>query len=107
MKRLTSNKNVKDMGIIELAHNSCYIKDGKARYRDYNIDIDARALARQLLKDHAAGDDTLTCDKVFDEWMIDYLKDGMDSAEGLIALFYQWQKFEKNLNIMRTQKKKD
>ena len=89
MKRLTSNKPASEMGMIELAHNSCYIKDGKARYRDYDIDIDARALARQLLKDHASGDDAFTCDEDFDEWMVDYLQDGMDSTEGLIALFYR------------------
>ena len=89
MKRLTSNKPASEMGMIELAHNSCYIKDGKARYRDYDIDIDARELTRQLLKDHAAGDDAFTCDEDFDEWMVDYLRDGMDSIEGLIALFYR------------------
>ena len=45
MDRLTSDKDVKDMGMVELAYNSCYAKDGKARYRDYDTDIDARQLA--------------------------------------------------------------
>ncbi len=89
MKRLTSDKPVAEMGMFELAHNSCYIKDGKARYRDYDLDEDARALTRRLLKDHAAGDDAFACDNDFDDWMIDYLQDGMDSTEGLIALFYR------------------
>ena len=39
MERLTTDKDVSEMGMFELAHNSCYIKDGKARYRDYNLDI--------------------------------------------------------------------
>lgn len=89
MKRLTSDKPVAKMGIVELAHNSCYINEGKARYRDYDLDEDARVLARELLKDHAGGDDAFTNDEDFDDWMADYLQDGMDSVEGLIALFYR------------------
>ena len=89
MERLTTDKDVSEMGMFELAHNSCYIKDGKARYRDYNLDIGARELTRKLLKDHAGEDDAFVCNEDFDEWMVDYLKDGMDSIEGLIALFYR------------------
>lgn len=89
MKRLTLDKPVSEMGMFELAHNSCYIKDGKTRYRDYELDVDARAFTRKLLKDHAAGDDAFTCDEDFDEWMVDHLQDGTDSVEGLIALFYR------------------
>lgn len=89
MKRLTSDKPVAEMRMFELAHNSCYIKDGKARYRDYSLDEDARLLARRLLKDHADGDDAFTSDEDFDDWMADCLLDGMDSAEGLIAVFYR------------------
>ncbi len=89
MKRLTSDKPVAEMGIFELAHNSCYIKDDKARYRDYDLDEDARVLTRRLLQDHAGSDDAFTCDDDFDDWMIDYLQYGMDSMEGLIALFYR------------------
>lgn len=89
MKRLTSDKPVAEMGVFELAYNSCYIKDGKARYRDYSLDEDARVLTRMLFKDHADGDDAFSCDEDFDDWMAYYLQDGMDSTEGLIALFYR------------------
>lgn len=90
MKRLTSDKPVEEMMMFELAHNSCYIKDGKVRYRDYSLDEDARVLARKLLKKHADGDDDeFTCDEDFDNWMAGFLQDGMDSMEGLIALFYR------------------
>lgn len=89
MVRLTSNKKVQEMGMYELAHNSCYTKDGKARYRDYGLDIDARELTRKLLKDHTESDDSFTDDEDFDDWMMDYLQNGMDSMEGLIALFYR------------------
>ena len=91
MKRLTSNKDVSDIeGMYELAHNSCYIdKDGNARYRDFETDIDARILTRLLLKKYAEGDDAFTCDDDFDEQMMNALQYGTDSIEGLIALFYR------------------
>lgn len=89
MKRLTSDKPVAEMGMSELAHNSCYAADGEARYRDYDLDIDARSLARKLLKDYTGWDGAFTCNEDFDEWMVDYLQDGMDCIEGLIALFYR------------------
>lgn len=50
MNRLTTNKKVSEMGMHELAHNSCYAKDGKARYRDFDKDIDARDFARELMQ---------------------------------------------------------
>lgn len=41
MERLTTNKSVADMSMIELAHNSCYVDDeGNARYRDYEMEMD-------------------------------------------------------------------
>ena len=43
MERLTTNKNVSEMGMFKLALNCCYItQDGNTRYRDYAKDIDAR-----------------------------------------------------------------
>ena len=89
MERLTSNKPVDEMSIVELAHNCCYAKDRRARYRDFSIDVDARELTRLLLKKYAEGDDAFTCDEDFDEEMIDYLQYGTETLEGLIALFYQ------------------
>lgn len=89
MGRLTSNKEVSKMSMFELAHNSCYIKDGKARYRDYDLDIDARELTRKLLKDIADDAFKDESDETFDEVITYYLQYGMDCIEGLIALFYR------------------
>ena len=89
MDRLTSDKDVKDMGMVELAYNSCYAKDGKARYRDYDIDIDARQLAIELLERYADIPNEFTCDDDFDDRIIDYMSYGMENPEGLIALFYR------------------
>ena len=88
MERLTTNKDVSEMGMFELAHNSCYCKEGAARYRDFENDIDARELTRQLLKDYADGDDAFVDDD-FDEEMIELLMYGTSTTEGLIALFYR------------------
>ncbi|MFR9225001.1 MAG: hypothetical protein ACLVKB_02775 [Agathobacter rectalis] len=90
MERLTSNKKVSDMSMIELAHNSCYADDEhNARYRDYEMDMDARAFARSLMV-------TLTKDKLpisdteFDEEILDDLAiDPFSDVRGLIALFYR------------------
>lgn len=89
MKRLTSDKPVAEMGMFELAHNSCYAKNGKARYRDYDTDIDARQLAIHLLDKYADVPNEFTDDDDFDEFILDALQYGTDSILGVIALFYQ------------------
>jgi hypothetical protein len=89
MERLTTNKSTTEMNMLELAHNCCYVKDRNARYRDFEMDMDARELTRQLLKDHTKDSDAFESDEEFDEWMIDYLQNGIDTTEGLIALFYR------------------
>ena len=89
MERLTTNKDVSEMGMFELAHNSCYCKDGVARYRDFENDIDVRDLARELawsLADIELSNDN----ECFDEEMIENLQyDITQEPIGLIALFYR------------------
>lgn len=90
MERLTSNKETKDMTMIELAHNSCYAdSQHNARYRDYNLDIDSRQLARNLLKDICDEDLAEYTDEEFEEYMGEMLSLEMDSKIGLLALFYR------------------
>lgn len=89
MNRLTSNKDISAMGMFELAHNSCYVRDGKARYRDYDSDVDARDLAMQLLENYADIPNEFTCDDDFDETIIGYMSYGIENPEGLISLFYR------------------
>ncbi len=89
MERLTTNKNVSEMGMYELAHNACYVKDGLARYRDFEMDIDARDFARNLMttlmNEHMPLDDDS-----FDEEIIENLiYDPFSDIRGLIALFYR------------------
>ena len=90
MERLTSNKETKDMTMIELAHNSCYADSQRnARYRDYNLDIDSRQLARNLLKDICDEDLSECIDEEFEEYMGEMLSLEIDSKIGLLALFYR------------------
>ena len=90
MERLTSNKEVSDMSMIELAHNSCYADDKRnARYRDYDLDIDSRQLVRNLMKDMCDEDLSGMSDEEFDEYMGEMLSVEMDSLVGLLALFYR------------------
>ena len=90
MKRLTTNKNVPNMSMIELAYNSCYVDDEhNARYRDYDLDIDGRQLVKSLAKDIRNEDLTDLSDEEFDEYMASMLSAGIDSTIGLLALFYR------------------
>ena len=89
MNRLTTNKETPEMNMIELAYNSCYAKDGKARCRDYETDIDARELAIKLLEKYADIPNEFTCDDDFDDFMLDSLQYGTDTILGLIAVFYR------------------
>ena len=90
MKRLTSNKKVSDMSMIELAHNSCYADNERnARYRDYEMDMDARDFARNLMVT-LAKDEMPISDTEFDEEILDNLAiDPFSDVRGLIALFYR------------------
>lgn len=90
MERLTSNKKVSDMSMIELAHNSCYADDKhNARYRDYEMDMDARDFARSLMTT-LTKDELPISDTEFDEEILDDLAiDPFSDVRGLIALFYR------------------
>lgn len=89
MERLTTNKDVSEMEMYELAHNCCYCKDSIIRYRDFENDIDARDLARELAWS-LADIELSSYDDNFDEEMIENLQyDITKEPIGLIALFYR------------------
>lgn len=90
MKRLTMD-NVEEMGMFGLAHNCCYIdENGNTRYRDFEIDIDARELAKGLLRELTEDAVSFELDEDFDVWMGCCIgEDGISTPRGLIANFYQ------------------
>ena len=78
------------MSMVELAHNSCYVdSEGNARYRDYEMEMDARDFARNLMvtltKDELPVDDTEFDEEILDNLTIDPFSD----VRGLIAVFYR------------------
>ena len=90
MERLTTNKSITDMSMLELAHNSCYADDDRnARYRDYEMEMDARDFAKNLMvtltKDELPVDDAEFDEEILDNLTIDPFLD----IRGLIALFYR------------------
>lgn len=90
MERLTNNKLISDMNMLELAYNSCYADEKcNARYRNYELDIDSRELVRKLIKDMCKEDLSDMSDEEFDEYMAEMLSVEMDSQIGLLALFYR------------------
>ncbi len=89
MKRLTTNKDVSEMSMAELAHNSCYAKEHEARYRDYGMDIDARELTIKLLDKFAKIPNEFTCDEDFDEFITGVAQYGIYDILGFIAIFYR------------------
>lgn len=90
MERLTTNKKVSEMEMVELAHNCCYEdEEHNARYRDFEMEMDARDFARNLMV--TLTKDELPLDKTeFDEEILDNLTiDPFSDVRGLIALFYR------------------
>lgn len=90
MERLTTNKSVDDMSMIELSHNSCYADDERnARYRDYDMEMDARDFTRNLMAT-LTKDELPVDDAEFDEEILDNLTiDPFSDVRGLIALFHR------------------
>lgn len=90
MERLTTNKEVTDMSMLELAHNCSYVDaERNTRYRDFEMEMDARDFARNLMV--TLTKDELPLDKTeFDEEILDNLTiDPFSDVRGLIALFYR------------------
>ena len=90
MERLTTNKPVDEMSMLELVYNSCYVgEDGSAMYEDFETVRNARDFVRNLYKIHL-NEEIPMDDDVFDESMIDELQYEPEvHLNGLIALFYR------------------
>ncbi|MGN0357097.1 MAG: hypothetical protein ACI4E0_04670 [Blautia sp.] len=88
MKRLTVNKPVLEMTMVELAHNSCFAKHGEAFYTDFDSEISARNFARELAKNF--GYEYSEDNEDFDYEVMDDLPiDKIFEVRELVALFYR------------------
>lgn len=78
-----------DMGMWELAHNHVFVKNGEAWYRDFEREISARDLMREICSKHGSPADAGEMDnELLDEVLTDNLQYGTDDLEGVFAMFY-------------------
>lgn len=89
MERLTTDKPISEMSMVELAHNSCFAKNGEAYYRDFDGEISARDLARRLYKQFTSEELSKDND-TFDVEMMEELRYDIEIyPEGVVALLYR------------------
>ncbi len=85
MNRITKD-DVKQMGMVDLAHNHVFVKDHEAWYRDFEMEMPARDHIRAI-----CARNSIECpvdNEEFDEYMFDLLQDGYETLEGMIAMYY-------------------
>ena len=101
MKRMTTEKPVKEMNMMELAHNCMYAKDGWARYRDFEIDMDLRDFIRKFSE--AEGSELPDDNETLDDILMDNLQYGINDPDGRTALVYRlmWAMAELREALMR------
>lgn len=90
--------DVKEMGMIQLAHNQFFIKDGEAWYRDFEREISCRSLVREIgvklgvwksPKEYGLdADNEMVDDDILDETIVDSLQYGTDEFIGILAMYY-------------------
>ena len=103
--------DVQQMNMCELAYNDCYVKDKNAMYRNYDMDISARDLIRNLFADMQLHEEPAfyTDDEYFDEVMFDNLQCGFETKSGILANLYQliWTKAEMREVLLKASKGQD
>lgn len=78
------------MGNWEMAHNHVFIKNGEAWYRDFEREISARDLMREICSKYASPADADEMNKdELDEMLSDNLQYGTDELEGVFAILYR------------------
>ena len=112
-KRLTKTE-ISDLDMYELAYNSCYIENGKLRYRDLHRDTDIHDLLRQLMFSYGVWNHEQEIKEFYgyeqgkyeiflESKLIGNLEYGVTDIRGLLALLYlelcakakMWEKLKK------------
>ena len=82
-------ENTQDMNMWELSHNHLFVKNGEARYRDFERELPVRELVKEICCKYASpADADQLSDEGFDDVMYDNLQFGADEPEGVFALLY-------------------
>ncbi len=82
-------EDTSDMGMWELAHNFVFIKDKEAWYRDFEREISALNLMREIIGKH--GDPERISglsDQELNDTLMDDLQYGTDDLDGVFATLY-------------------
>lgn len=74
---------------IEMAFNSCFIKDGQAMYRDFEKEYDIRELFSELVGNFTDLGECYENEDDFDEMIYDMLMEEPLSIEWLLAISYK------------------
>ena len=85
MNRLTKD-DVNEIGMLELSHNQVFVRNHEAWYRDYDMEMTARDLARAMFARN--GIECPADEGEFDEYMLELLQDGYETIDGMIAHYY-------------------
>jgi hypothetical protein len=86
MERLTK-ENVKEMNMLELSHNQVFVRDGWAWYRDYDREVSAVSLVKEMFARN--GIEYPTDQEEFGDYMLELLADGYETIDGMIAMIYR------------------
>ena len=82
-------EDTSDMGMWELAHNFVFIKDKEAWYRDFEREVSALNLMREIIGKH--GDPERISglsDQELNDTLMDDLQYGTDDLDGVFATLY-------------------
>lgn len=88
MRRTTTEKSVKDMNMMELAHNCMFSRNGWAWYRDFDREMDLRDFIREFSAAEGVCDLSGDNDELEEE-LLDDLQYDIDYAPGRVALMYR------------------
>lgn len=77
-----------EMGMWELAHNFAFIKDREAWYRDFDREISALNLMREIISKHSEQMIEELDDEALNEALADNLQFGTDDLDGVFATLY-------------------
>ena len=78
------------MGMWELAHNQVFIRDKEAWYRDFERELSARDLVREIIRKYISPEraEELADDKTFDDVLMEAGYYGTDDMEGVCSILY-------------------
>lgn len=82
-------EDTRDMGMWELSHNFAFIKDGEVWYRDFEREISALDLMREIIDKHSDADRISgLSNQELNDIIMDDLQYGTGDLDGVFAMLY-------------------